>query len=332
MAEANEVKFYRLDGNNGATFFLPLTSWREWRRGAEFYRALSWLGRVKKTALKLSYFVARNRSSLTAKELEGIMVQTLRLDFEASVGRNDSVMISPTRDKIIIHRHGRGYEKFIAGESLAGGRQEVAVYRHLAKVKPDNFCCSPVDVLHETPGVLHFFMAYAAKKFREDIPDLMSLLPSLSEFWKSSASVRPWSQMWAQISPDFPVSAGEKEGETPVGLVHRDFKPWNVKSGAKPLFFDFESADFAGAPLEDFFNYVVDPLMSRLSAEALWRQLLKRRLLLQAAEYLSALGIDPDQVPRYWKWYLGERFTFWAHQKQDGKSRKFQELYEISRP
>ena len=52
----------------------------------------------------------------------------------------------------------------------------------------------------------------------------------------------------------------------PLGLVHRDFKPWNTLLRDTVLIFDFEEAFIAGPPLEDLLNYYIDPIIRYQSA------------------------------------------------------------------
>ena len=47
--------------------------------------------------------------------------------------------------------------------------------------------------------------------------------------------------------------------EISLGMVHGDFKPWNITNLKKPLIYDFEETIVNGLPLFDLFNYYISP-------------------------------------------------------------------------
>lgn len=321
--------FFRIDGGNGATFFFSTLDYCNWRKSLEFYRCVSRKVYVKKFLLKAAYPVFKQKAFLTAESVMREMEKEFHITL--SLSNAASAMISPTRDKVIIHRHGRGYEKIAIGKSRDGVLRELDVYRLLSRKLLKNFAVSGIGEAEENEQAVRFFMHYAEGLFSETIPSLLSLRDALVEFFLLPGIKKMrWQDLWNTLPDDlqYLIFAEDRIGETPVGLVHRDFKPWNVKSGRKPLFFDFESASFTGCPLEDFFNYTVDPMLRFSTPEKVWKKIQTDRIL--AETLLNELGIAEKEFSRYWRWYLLERISFWRNQEQTEISNRFQNLFEKS--
>ncbi len=321
--------FFRIDGGNGATFFFSTLDYCNWWKSLEFYRCVSRKVYVKKFLLKAAYPVFKQKAFLTAESVMWEMEKEFHITL--SLSNAASAMISPTRDKVIIHRHGRGYEKIAIGKSRDGVLRELDVYRLLSRKLLKNFTVSGIGEAEENEQSVRFFMHYAEGWFSETMPSLLSLRDALVEFFLLPGIKKMrWQDLWNTL-PDnlqYLIFAEDRIGETPVGLVHRDFKPWNVKSGKKPLFFDFESATFTGCPLEDFFNYTVDPMLHFSTPEQVWKKVQEERIL--AEELLNKFEISCEEFLRYWRWYLLERINFWNNLGQVEFGHSFFKLFEVS--
>lgn len=310
---------YQIHGRNGASFFLSLNSFADWRKSLEFYRGVSFAAKCKKILLTAAYPAFRHLGNYDGRQFE-----------YGTLHGSDSAMISPTRDKVVIHHHGQGYEKIAFGKSLPGVRDELEVYRRLNENRPETFAVSRVEKKESQPDQCRFFMNYAEGEFTEKFPRIEELTVPLEEFFRlGSSGRRSWRSLWKSLPDDLLglVPEADHDGETEVGLVHRDFKPWNVKAGKKPLFFDFEAASFEGCPLEDFFNYTTDPMLRIQTPERVWRRV--RKLFPLAEKLLEKQNISGD-VLRYWRWYLLERIVFWREQGQQDLSEKFKHLFTAS--
>lgn len=331
LSHAVEDKFLRIDGGNGASFFFPVGTYADWKRGLEFYRAVSRRAKAKKALLKFAYPVLKRRACLTAAEVAQVIAAELGMTELPKLDGHSPAMISPTRDKALVHHIGRSFEKFASKNSLPGVTGELELYRRLAEWQPRSFSYSRLLDFSAGASIVRFEMAYASGEFRDAPPELPELLEPLVEFFSlPGTATRSWVELWESLAIGVELPAEYRNGETPVGLVHRDFKPWNVKSGLKPLFFDFESAAMDGCPLEDLFNYYVEPRLPAFRADKLVGAV-RRKVFPLAETLLRRLSISAEEVNRYWHWYLLERVSFWRTQGQIAHALLFESLYEHSR-
>jgi hypothetical protein len=111
--------------------------------------------------------------------------------------------------------------------------------------------------------------------------------------------------------------------EIPLGLVHRDFKPWNTIQTKKLLIYDFEEAVLQGPPLEDLFNYYIDPKINYTSPSSLYRSVFTKEKITIFKQYLSHLDIDINYNVFLFAYVL-ERIVFWtnANKKETASSYK----------
>lgn len=177
----------------------------------EFYKGVTFQARCKRLALLWAYLVV----SPTCRRSDMADSMAKVTGCRPDVSQPCSGIISPTGDKAVVHLHGRGYWKAAGGKSYAKVKAELEIYRLLQERQPVLFGYSEVSDVHDDGEHVSFFMREEPGLFVGDVhKPLEAVLPALKEF----------------------------HGLTPEGLVHGDFKPWNVRwrKDGRPHFFDFE--------------------------------------------------------------------------------------------
>jgi len=112
-----------------------------------------------------------------------------------------------------------------------------------------------------------------------------------------------------------------------LGFVHRDFKPWNVNDESGLLIYDFEEAVIDGPPLEDLFNYYIDPIVRYLTPSKASKTIFEIKNIKEYECYLEALEINLDfKLLLYC--YLIERAIFWMNVNEKETSEKYCDLFK----
>lgn len=210
-------------GNNGGLFFLSTHSWRDWQKSLEFYKGVTYKARLKCALLLWAYHVLAGNCS---RRQMADMVEKAT-GSRPDVSHPCSAIIAPMGDKAVVHIHDVGYWKAAGGQSYSKVKGEVEVYHLLFKKKPVKFGYSTIIDIKDDGEHISFFMPEEKDAFLGDVvKPLDDVLPALEEF------------------------------HAVTGLVHGDFKPWNVRwrKDGRPHFFDFEECH-AGDIHEDIEFY-----------------------------------------------------------------------------
>ena len=212
-----------IKGNNGGLFFLSTNSWGDWRKSLEFYKGVTRKARLKRLLLYWAYHIFAGNCSCS----EMVDIVEDATGCRPDVSRPCSGIIAPTGDKAVVHIHDVGYWKAAGGQSYPKVKGEVEVYRLLAAKKPVKFGYSAIADIKDDGKRISFFMPEERDAFHDDVvKPLEDVLPALEEF------------------------------HAVTGLVHGDFKPWNVRwrRDGRPHFFDFEECH-PGDIQEDVFHW-----------------------------------------------------------------------------
>jgi hypothetical protein len=320
--------FYILSGNNGATYIINTSAWNGISESLKFYRAYSIKSRILKAGLQYYLWLKKNFYPIGLKNIQEVQefLQSLcqfKIDFQ--LDSKCSVLVSPTRDKIIINHHHEFFQKFAFGKSYNKVKNEAGIYNLFSKpVK--NFQVS--QYIPEEIGSSKFCSFKLSNSHLESIrSEDLNLVPALVEFFKISQVTTIEAGHYIDSLTEkikrleLELRGGQIEflnqtknkyasEEIPVGLVHRDFKPWNIIQYQKILIFDFEEAVTDGLPLEDLFNYYCDPIVRYKHVNEVAEVILNDNIIVLYKAYLENLNISID-FKFFLHIYLIERILFW---------------------
>lgn len=335
------ILFFILNGNNGATYIINANSLEAISTSLEFYKAQTLRSKVLNQGLKIVLFLVSKLARFILKSLKtvnSILNETFnnKIDFQLDTGC--SVLISPTRDKVIVHHHNRFYHKFACGKSVQKVKNESVIYNILPS-KPKYFQVSKLQDLQISDDSLCSFKLVNSSIESAKLSNIEEVLvPTLTEFFsysngKSESVLNYLDNLFKQLDnaglPNYRYCLFEEMTRNygsivfPLGLVHRDFKPWNLKKYAKPLIYDFEETVLNGPPLEDLFNYYIDPVIRVQSVEDTIAIILSKKNMHNA--YLKSLNIDVDYII-FLIIYILERILFWNKAKEFDTSQNYVDL------
>ena len=338
--------FFILDGNNGATYIFNAKDANAVSESLKFYKALTVKQKVMKNALKLYLNILGllckffNVFRLKDKnEIEQYLEKLTDLSIDFELDENCSILISPTRDKIIVHHHNRYFHKFAFGDSYKKVKNEAKIYDLLNRPL-QNFKVSKFYNLTDQENEFCSFKLVSQKKQLKSNIDLTS---ALIEMFKITRQEKHLFSSYLEDLKNRYVKSGitcvsvkkvlneledtYKDELIPLGLVHRDFKHWNTNVESGLLIYDFEESVTDGPPLEDLLNYHIDPIVRYLSPPEVAEKIFESKNLKEYKHYLEKLEIDLDlQVLLYC--YLIERAIFWIDADEKETSNKYCTLFK----
>ena len=310
----NSNMFYILNGNNGATYILNLSTADSIKLSLNFYKARSLKQKVMKNTLKVYLYGLRLLSSVmtvstlkTKEEIAIYLEKETSQTIDFGVDANSSLLISPTRDKVIVHHHGASFHKFAFGKSYNNVKNEAKIYKLLDKPL-EHFKVSTFYDLEDNAQktFCSFKLGYAKVSSSHNVDLTAALIEMFSVTKQEGYSwgahlerLKEESQESSFIHEAIDRAFGQLETITddvviPLGLVHRDFKPWNINDEDGLLIYDFEEAVVDGPPLEDLFNFHIDPVINYISSEEVIALVLKKSHTKEYTRYLEKLNIDLD--------------------------------------
>lgn len=337
--------FYILNGNNGASYIINCSDWSSLCNSLNFYKAISFKSKLLKSGLKwllsfnkiISFFKFK-----TVSDIENFLQQTVKNSNSFYIDTNCSVLISPTRDKVVVNHHNEYFHKFAFGESINSVQNEKAVYA-LCGSSTKTFVVSEFFDEYVINDKLYSFKlgTLITKKIFSNIYSI-DFVAVLLEFFALSpirlTSIYDYIDNFSKpielidndvLSAKFSYYKN-KDNEfhnrmIPLGLVHRDFKPWNIILMNKPLVFDFEESVMNGLPLEDLFNYIIDPIIRYKSSSRVADIVICENNLILYNKYLDELKVDFG-YELFLELYLIERVLFWFNKGEKFTSDKYMSL------
>lgn len=326
--------FTILNGRNGATYIVNLSSISTILSSLNFYQANSAKQRAIKLCIVLWLLVVRTVGKVLPLSLliNKLQVKQYLADLGCpnayTITNTSSILLSPTRSKVIINQ-GDYFHKIAFGNSYHNVANELSVYQ-LLNTKQQCFAHSNAyDYFDNGLDCCSFKMSAQQHKLNPHfcIDDLV--LPLVDLFRLSShnqvsigevaktlqtqLSNTPFKEVFKDnhLSTIVPCA----DTNVPSGLVHGDFKRWNMIASDPVFIFDFEEADFSGLPLEDLFNYIIDPIVRYQTPKQVAKQVFAKQNVAAYQRYLTALVINVEYIVLLYLYLLG-RVAFWQRAGQ----------------
>ncbi|MDC1505123.1 aminoglycoside phosphotransferase family protein [Winogradskyella sp.] len=328
--------FFLLSVNHGATYIFNTSHWSAIKESLKFYRAYTLKGKLQKSILTYFLFVIGKFFPFICKSKDAIKIylkENINQDVDFNLDENSSVLISPTRDKVIVNHHTQYFHKFAFGKSFIKVQNESAIYKLLQNSKEFQVA-SVMDLkIDEQLSACHFKLLNPPVNTGHKLLEIDNLPEILVEFFNStphkktvtlvdyiedllkrfhSLNMEPINSLTSYLVKI------QKEYDTetmPLGLVHRDFKPWNILLRDSVLIFDFEEAIIAGPPLEDILNYYIDPIIRYQSAIQVYNMLYYKEKVTEYTSYLKLLNVTMT-FEVLLVTYVLERIIYWTKEDE----------------
>ena len=312
--------------------------------GLKFYKPVNLMGELKKTALFGVLWTIGKLNMKMLKSLEEVSaycsnVISKKIDFNLS--EDSSVLISPTRDKIIVNHHNYSFQKFAIGKSYSGALNEIELYEQLNS--SDSFLISEISGIQITNDFCSFNLKQPnsfSKNTTPPKPKNLSII--LFDFFnKVPLTFISWQDYIVRLKQKLKTSTFcdefvlekvnvnlEDDLKLPLGLVHRDFKPWNILYGNRPLIYDFEEAIIDGPPLEDFYNFYIDPIIRYKRPKYVIGVINSIEVKEALDDYIKNLKINILKEDLFVT-YLVERILFWESKKDLDSAKHFKKVLKF---
>ncbi len=330
--------YYLLNGNNGSTYIVNASGYNNIKLSLKFYRTRN----LKQALIKLTiivylFFLYKlyyliSFKAFKSKEQIDLYLSNLGLTKKTHIDDNCSVLISSTRDKVIVHHHGNYFHKFAFGDSYHNVKREANIYQILDRNLSNFSISSFYDFSDDGVSSCSFKMAPPNNKKVKSIGNAALCSPLAEFFSVVTGNYISTSEYFSMLRTTLKgVKFHENSDDVlndildrlenlpnqslPLGLVHGDFKPWNLLY-TKPLtIFDFEEAKTNGLPLEDYLNFIVDPIVRYQSAEYVASLILSESTIYRYKEYLDSINCSISYILLVYLYLLG-RIIFWSEKEQ----------------
>lgn len=323
--------FFTKAGNNGATYIFNTKNISSINSSLKFYKSFTIRQKVVKTILFVYLLlnkIFKKNSLKTSDEIVNFLKENTNQNIDFIVNDDYSILISPTRDKIIIHNHDKNsFDKYAFGKSLEGVKNEYNIYK-LFKNESKSFNTSKIENFYSDENYCKFTLQN--KSFISKSDDLVTILIEffnldtkqikLEDYYENTyKNLDKNLSYYLNILKDI-----YKNKDIKIGLVHKDFKPWNMNNIQGPLIYDFEESCQALVG-EDLLNFYIDPIVSFKSLDEIVELINSNLVQKQLTSYKNKQSLDIDEKIMILN-YLFERAYFWNKKNKQNLSSKYLEL------
>ena len=325
--------FFFLSGNNGATYIFNTSHWPAIKESLKFYNAFTFKGKIKKNILTCFLFAVVRFFPSYCKSIDDIkeyLKKNVNSNIDFNLDTNSSVLISSTRDKVIVNHNGEYFHKFAFDKSFKKVQNESVIYKLLQNSKEFQVASLKDLKIDKQDSLCNFKLINPTGKTNDQLKGINNISLILVEFFNSGTqkeTIKLTKYIENLLKRIYYLNLEPKNYLTnyfakiqtklhavtiPLGLVHRDFKPWNTLLRDKLLIFDFEEAITNGPPLEDLLNYYIDPVIRYQSSLKVYKIIFSKANRSKYKEYLRFLNINIDFEILIIT-YTIERIVFWTN-------------------
>jgi len=334
--------FLLIHSKNGASYALNAKNWQSIGYSLEFYKPQNFKSLLTRECLRIFLFLGgkfKLRFFKSPLEIEQYLEEITTGKIKNPISTNSSVLISPTRNKIIINDHNKYFRKIAFGDSYEKVKNEGVIYKLLIN-KSNKFKVSDFLEMRDIDGEYYSFKMITPSEKDVKCKRKWDLVDILIEFFKSSKIQNETIEAYfLKLQNNFDLSDYEQETKfinkiigphgqkvVPLGLVHRDFKPWNIKNSNPIIIYDFEETIKNGLPLEDLMNYYIDPIIRYKKTSHVADAILSEDKINHYHLYLNRLNIDVNVMVLLFL-YLFNRMLFWKDLKNLPVEKRFKGLF-----
>ena len=335
MKSISKKNFIIIEGNNGSTYIFNIANSSTINNSLRFYKDFTLRQKILKFGINM-YLYSKNiivklgidNNLKTAQEIKDFLYYILPFKMDINIDEDCSILISPTKDKVIINYHNRYLHKFGFKKSYDKIKNEASIYFLLNNSNLKYFNVYEIFDVVDINGAMFSFKIKPKERFsyNKDIILALSEMFSITinknysfEEYIHNLKYRLQSQNIDEEIIHYVLNeiiTRFKDFKLPLGLTHRDFKPWNININNSRLFiYDFEETVENGLLLEDLLNYKIDPIIRYISYKQVVKEILKDSNINEYKRYIKTLNIDIDFKPLIFL-YIIERILFWTNQEK----------------
>jgi len=338
-------KFFTFYSKHHSIYILNISSYQLLLSSLEFYTPTNIFGKIKYVTLLIFLNIIRfipflrKRILKDKNELEDILTKLNKGLKDYKIRDNSSILISPTKEKIVINYGNGSYEKIGFFSNYQKIKNEAKAYRYLNELNINNFVFPQIsdekddgkkysfkisNNFDETKlssnlydGLLEFF----TKSEKRQV-SFYSYIEKLYEDLKKNKIEIP--QVFDYLNN---VKVKYSKSQVNLGFVHGDFKKANmIFNNNKILIFDFEEALFFDIPLLDFYNYLIDPMILNQSPQKIKKYLFRTKNISLYENYLKKINEDIN-YETFLSLYLIKKIIFYKVWGYEYYQRKFINLF-----
>lgn len=343
----NQKKYYTFYSKHQSIYIFNINSYDSIIASLDFYKPTNFLNQIKYLSmllylnlLRIAYPLAANQIKDEKEILEIISNLNSNIN-NLKLSQDCSILISPTREKIIIHYHEKKFKKIGFHNNYQKVKNEANIYNFLQTIDMQNFNVPKISNELDSKDNIYSFdisnkidLTTNPQNIKDGLIELFLTTKlnriSLEIYISDLEKVLKENKIILQSVFTFLKKIKENHGYKIInlGFAHGDFKKANmVFKNQQILLFDFEESCLNEIPLYDYFNYIVDPLILNHSPVDIRNKLFNTKNVNFYNKYLKKIG-DDINFEILLSLYLVNKIIFYRLWGRDDYRNGFISLFE----